>query len=351
MPFDLRLGRSSRRGYGRTKAFWESVPTDTPPIWANLSLNQRVHNDHAQGNPITMLFVTDVILRDRFGRHAHGLNDVQLLQEEMETIWTTFGLTGIVPKLEAIEIEYSRCRVIDGFHAWKGMPRYRDEAVVAGSIVRLRFTPTDNEMFYKALDLIEKNGIGQRRAEGFGRAVFNPQFYLEGDKKVVDENDEIDVSPIIDDYRIMGKKDDIRLLREELNTFLSYSEFNWIEDISDDTWIMVSRVIMSWQGNTLAEVRNHQMEELGKHPVFLRNELKGRTKVDFFTDEQKGRAGLNLLRRIADFLLKRTAKPGVLVNFWGKSELQDIDKTAILLEMWVERINVFARQGREGAPS
>ena len=163
-PFHLHLGKASRRGYGRVTAWLQ--PLDNEPLtWVQLPIKERVPN---ADEIITLTLLTDTILPDAWGRSATSLGN--WLSE-----WLDLPLT--------VVDSFARVQAVDGFNAHLGLPRWRDLALVAGSVAYIRRKegadwPDD---WQSRLARAERDGIGLRRNEGFGRIAFNhPLYQLDG---------------------------------------------------------------------------------------------------------------------------------------------------------------------------
>ncbi|MEW6664389.1 MAG: RAMP superfamily CRISPR-associated protein [Thermodesulfobacteriota bacterium] len=160
-PLSWRMGKARRRGYGQVTAWLERCDSH-PPIWIQLSIEQRVP-DPTQSLSLTLL--TDAIISNPFGQQATGF-----VAEWLEPI------LGLGPLEIQKEKACARARVVDSFKAYLGLPRWRDAALTAGSVVWFKLqSPPDHwqERLYK----LEAEGIGLRRSEGYGRVAFNHPIY------------------------------------------------------------------------------------------------------------------------------------------------------------------------------
>jgi CRISPR-associated protein Csx10 len=155
----LRLGKAHRRGYGKVTVWMERCD-DKPQTWIQVPLSQRVPS---LDKTVTLTLLTNTIIADRWGRQATGF--------EREWLEQALGLGAL-----KIEVASARVRDIDGFNIQMGLPRWRDRALVSGSMVIIKFLspPPDWEM---RMEDLESNGIGLRRNEGLGRIAFNHPVY------------------------------------------------------------------------------------------------------------------------------------------------------------------------------
>ena len=159
---ELRLGKASRRGYGRVSVVFREMQ-DAP--WQGSPLAQRITNP----SKVILTCISDAIVVDPWGRFVQGFEESWLRQE--------LGLDSNV----ALQIKPERCfsavRTVDSFNTKLGLPRTRDLALVAGSSARLEFSGIDTSTLQALLQTAEQRGIGLRRDEGYGRVVFNHPIY------------------------------------------------------------------------------------------------------------------------------------------------------------------------------
>ncbi|CCQ93986.1 conserved hypothetical protein [[Clostridium] ultunense Esp] len=153
--FTLWLGKARQRGYGKVTGWLERMDSQSFS-WIPWPLNRRV-KDPSQ--PLTLTFLTDVIVTNSWGQQATGISREWLKR-----------LIG-VEKVDLLEV-YARTKVVDGFNAVLGLPRWRDTALAAGTTVVFQL-PDPPEDWVARLQRLENEGIGNRRHEGFGRIVFN----------------------------------------------------------------------------------------------------------------------------------------------------------------------------------
>ena len=157
--FELRLGKATRRGYGKVTARFEDG-AGKEPVWIRVPLENRV----TDAQRLTLTLLTDAIIADGWGRHQLSF-DAEWLSRELKLPIDPSSLN-----------VFASARRVDGFNAHLGLPRWRDTALEAGSSVGLRLLnpPTD---WQRRLKEAERDGIGLRREEGFGRVVFNHPIY------------------------------------------------------------------------------------------------------------------------------------------------------------------------------
>ncbi len=146
---DMWLGGSRSGGYGRVRI--ENVRevqnwTETKSAPTNLE----------PGDTLAITLLSDAILRTPDGTYADLLRP-DLLPAPLNT--------AVEPKTS-----FKRVVPLGGFNRKWGLPLYQSQAIQAGSVFVFDVTAT-----IAATDLrhLEEQGIGQRRAEGFGRVAVN----------------------------------------------------------------------------------------------------------------------------------------------------------------------------------
>ncbi|RRR73725.1 MAG: hypothetical protein EI684_08435 [Candidatus Viridilinea halotolerans] len=171
-PFELRLGKAHRRGYGKLTALLQRRDPTSPGLLAQLPLEQRVRDP---SQPLTLTLLSDAILLDTWGRFQQGFA-ADWLSDLLQTpvaLHEVAGQCGVTHTLR-----FATTRTIDGFYNHVGLPRSRDLALAAGSAVTIRLLdPPSLPELLARLRVLEREGIGVRRHEGFGRLVVNLPFY------------------------------------------------------------------------------------------------------------------------------------------------------------------------------
>jgi CRISPR-associated protein Csx10 len=113
---------------------------------------------------LVLTLLTDAIVPDSWGRLQTGFDDDWLGQE-----------LGVRVQLRRA---FCTSRVVDSFNAHLGLPRWRDMALRAGSAVGLEIIETiELPELLKRLEKVERDGLGLRCNEGFGRVAFNHPLY------------------------------------------------------------------------------------------------------------------------------------------------------------------------------
>ncbi len=94
---------------------------------------------------------------------------------------TLAELTGIEPKTFELLYQNAGVQRIAGWNELWGTPRQQDYAIETGSVFLFSSQQKldDDDQLLQALYRLEEEGIGQRRAEGFGRVCVSDPFHLE----------------------------------------------------------------------------------------------------------------------------------------------------------------------------
>lgn len=159
-PLFWRIGKARRRGYGLVTA-WLEWYDDRPQTWIQLPQDRGIDVTE----PLSLTLLTDAIIANSWGQQSAGFAPE----------WLEMAL-GLGPL--KLQDAYARTRRVDGFNTHLGLPRWRDTALTAGSVVWFKVdNPPDD--WRARLQTLESEGIGLRRNEGFGRVAFNHPVYEE----------------------------------------------------------------------------------------------------------------------------------------------------------------------------
>lgn len=142
----VRLGTSKKDDYG----------------WAQLKLEPQKELEthsatHFKPNVLVVYLASDVVLRNG------NLRQTNLVENLAETL----GL-----QAEKIKYQQIQVRRIESWQTSWGFPRPSLTLMQAGSVVVFE---TSRTLILDELKQIEKNGIGERRGEGYGQIIFNPK--------------------------------------------------------------------------------------------------------------------------------------------------------------------------------
>jgi CRISPR-associated protein Csx10 len=285
--FELRIGKASARGHGKVKV-WLQSDMDSKNLFLGTSLKERVTD---LTTPIRMTLITDTILVGKWG---------QFLNKPDESF-----LKGLLSVEVEILNTYVKTKMVDGFNAYLGLPKWRDVAIIAGSSIGFKIEyPEDKEALLKHLEELEREGIGLRREEGFGRIAFNHPIYL--------KNEGVESG--------IHLPENMRIKREREDTVKSFLDW-WEKHLKgnldhirfmDPRWIAISRWLRANSRESPGELINtidnfHKLEE----PLSgLINQKKAiRDKKKFLEEKETGKDVLkSVLRELSKELEEKDEK-------------------------------------------
>lgn len=150
---EIFLGGSRSAGYGRAQI--ENVK-ELNGAWREAGGTLKAPKD----GRLTVTFLSDVLLRDRFGQFV------------ADHLWLTSALESELDiKLKLVRA-FLKGKVVGGFNRKWGLPLPQIPAVSMGSVLVYEMIGNESCSVDK-LKKLEEEGIGERKAEGFGRLVFN----------------------------------------------------------------------------------------------------------------------------------------------------------------------------------
>ncbi|GAB6163956.1 hypothetical protein JCM12298_31160 [Desulfothermus naphthae] len=276
--FDLRIGKASSRGYGLGRIWLKEA--DTKNTFLGKPIEERI--DLTQ--PITMTLLTDTILVDKWGRFYSTLNEE------------------ILKQILGIEVEvlnaYVKTKLIDGFNAHLGLPKWRDCAIAAGSSIGFKIKESqDNNRIIERFKKLEETGIGLRRNEGFGRVAFNHPVY-EKNKGV--SGVRVNLPRCM---RISKHKE------EKIKSFERWWHNYLVKNIKKDAflrheWIAIARWLRENSKVSIDDVVGmfkdfHNPKEITE---MVKSKQPYREKKMFLDDESKGKKGCDLLIKVFEEL-------------------------------------------------
>lgn len=155
----LRVGRD--RGRVRIVA---CEPYEAEPYQGKRSFCARCDAD-SPGGEFTLTLLSDAILRDQWRRFHRTLSEEYLRQ-----------VLGCGDEL-TVEACYSGSRAVSGWRATHHLPAPKVVAVAQGSAARLKYTGCDWQRLRSTLGQLERTGLGDQRAQGFGRVLVNDSWH------------------------------------------------------------------------------------------------------------------------------------------------------------------------------
>jgi CRISPR-associated protein Csx10 len=151
---DLYLGGSRKAGYGRAKINdAELIGKNWREAGGELTLKK--------SGILTVTLLSDTLLRDENGQSTSAPSSVAFLLKNK------LGIN----RLRLIKA-FTSNKIIGGFNRKWGLPLPQSRALGKGSVLIFKNGGDDGQLLNR-LKQIESEGIGERRAEGFGRLAFN----------------------------------------------------------------------------------------------------------------------------------------------------------------------------------
>lgn len=318
VPQKCRLGKARSRGYGQV-TLWLERCDEHLQTWIQIPIDQRIADKSDKSQIISITLLSDTIIQNSWGQQAVGF--------EPNWMKSALGL-GNVEVLDS----YARTRIVDGFNSTLGLPRWRDTALVAGSMawIRLRDSP---ENWAEQMQRLELEGIGLRRHEGFGRIAFNHPIF--------NQHQKLAESSICLD-RVMKPRSRIspdRVMEEwedQLDKFLSKKKFSGASFQALARWLHThSNKSINELINTLSSfAADPAKASFGQPDRVLIDEIGEvdygkRDKKNFFID--KGKEEIKAIIKALEYLKKEDPK------YWRRC----IERLA----EWIELASIDERKG------
>ncbi|MBD3190531.1 MAG: hypothetical protein GF308_07795 [Candidatus Heimdallarchaeota archaeon] len=276
--FNLTIGKGISRGYGKVRVWLQNV--DSP---ADVFLGKPIQERVNVKEPITMTLLTGAILLDKWSRFQTNL-DKKMLEE----------ILGPEVEVEVFN-SFVKTKNIDGFNGYLGLPKWRDVVLVSGSSIGFKVKDPSEE-FLTTLQKLEEEGIGLRKAEGFGRIAFNHPIYNRnaGVKTRIRLPNSMRIPRRISQQESFDKR-----WEDSLSTLNQ-------NDFSDNSWIAIARWIQENVQTAIPELIN-TLDELNFNEGNIKDLIKARkvsrTKELFLEKNTKGREALIVvLQKLSDIL-------------------------------------------------
>lgn len=291
---ELRLGKATRRGYGKVSVWFEPGAEN---VWCGgIPLDQRVKD---MTKPLTMLLLSDAIVIDPWGRALQSF-DTPFLSE----------LLGFAVKEPR---PFCKAGVVDNFNNHLGLPRWRDRALKAGSIVGFELRDSlDSKALLDKLAAIERDGIGLRRNEGFGLVAFNHPLCHDGTTLgsgsiKIDEALQLIASPAAGvTNELKGEERLLNYWNDELRNF--NAEPFAKTRATRAQWESVARWLHNSAGESVDFIRG-ELKEFGR-PQVLVGAVDREEKESFTNDGARG--AVKVLEKWLDDAAARATSPSML---------------------------------------
>jgi CRISPR-associated protein Csx10 len=171
----LRVGAARSRGLGLVEIIGWSDPWRGPNLDSRLTLFNRAVKGlwrHYGTEPDSAVYFaltleSHLILQDRAGRSVARLEGQSDLPELLGLEGVTLGRHVILPA------------VVRGWNAQQGLPKEDEPALGRGTALLFRVEPGCEAAVRERLTIIETEGLGRRRSEGFGRVCVCDPFHYD----------------------------------------------------------------------------------------------------------------------------------------------------------------------------
>jgi CRISPR-associated protein Csx10 len=237
-PSDLWLGGSQSAGYGHTKI----VKSNSAANWNEVEIPAV---ERCDCETLTITLLSDLILQNEHGQYVA---DPILVAQALE-----------LPKENLIS--YTHTTLIGGFNRKWGLPLPQVQALAAGSVLAFKETPVTAE---KVADW-ETQGLGDRRAEGFGRIAINWLGEYETFSAVLPKSDSSKNSKISlgEGSRQLAEQMAERLMRQKLEQILidqvgrtSIDSINSISNSQLSRLILVARQALTLKTREMKNIQS-----------------------------------------------------------------------------------------------
>lgn len=148
--FEARLGKSRNAEYGRV-LIHKSPNTSSIPAFSN------------KGNELILTFISPCILRNQMGYPDLSIGYIKTYLAEV---------LGIDTEEILIDKAYLREATIETYLSVWRMKRPAERALAPGSVVKIYFGQVDDKLLER-VSLLQANGLGERRNEGYGQVKIN----------------------------------------------------------------------------------------------------------------------------------------------------------------------------------
>ena len=153
------LGGSQSAGYGHVTV--ELLPDDNN--WNEVYKDWEHRKERV--NNLTVTLLSETIIRDDFGQNTTDPQElVKLVCKALEVELTHIDT-------------YASSTIVGGFNRKWGLPLQQVPAILAGSVFVFEIPKfneeSQQESFDEKVKILEAQGIGERRVDGFGRLVLN----------------------------------------------------------------------------------------------------------------------------------------------------------------------------------
>ena len=171
---ELRLGAARTRGLGLAQIIQVSTIASLPASQKTLAARLTAFSEYAINDQqiecdkrlcFVLTLVSDCVIRDEFLRFG-GTITPQVLGRYVHPALANASLLGA----------FTRTRMVDGWNAAQKNPRPTEIAICAGSVFAFGIDAAAPELA-AYLQYLERDGLGERTQEGYGRLVIDHEFH------------------------------------------------------------------------------------------------------------------------------------------------------------------------------
>lgn len=273
------LGKARTAGYGHAKVKFSPLPEGWRETGQSLNVTQKV----------ALTLLSPAIVRDENGQFSMDLAP---------------ALSARLGKKVTLGAVHRKAEIISGFNRIWGLPLPQVIAIAAGSVFEVESDATLDDWL-----TLESTGLGERRAEGFGRVAVNLELPDEVDWQ------KIEMALVTPDQGQLAKDDPIanrmltRLLRRDLD----------------------EQIIHCARKSAELYVGGIPNSQLSRWRVIVRDVLETRDldRLKKFADESKGKPGWKKMEkaritfgesrpRLTEWIVGLLEKPEMLDKAWEK---------------------------------
>jgi CRISPR-associated protein Csx10 len=149
------LGKARTAGYGQARIHSLEALFDD---WREVGSDWNWDNSASAPTEFTLTFLSEAIIRDEYGQHS--LDIIHALQ-------TRLGVAGLETIDDAV---FRKKAILGGFNRKWNLPLPQVAAIERGSVFVIQ---SDVPVPVAKLKGLEETGLGERRAEGYGRVAIN----------------------------------------------------------------------------------------------------------------------------------------------------------------------------------
>ena len=170
------MGKGRNNGYGLSTIdfinYGESYKLDNKRLYLNddkLDLSENRHK-------FTLTFISDSFLLDKYGNYFTYIDEIILC--DILNLNYDFN-SNFNPEEFRLIRSFCRVKEIDGYNIKHKLPKSKMIGLQKGSSFYFEYTGSDYKTLTERLLEIERNGVGERKVEGYGRAIVNLPYHRE----------------------------------------------------------------------------------------------------------------------------------------------------------------------------